>query len=141
MFLTAIQYQHKQFSYTQTTSDKSTVNKTKRKNICIVQINNINNKNMEIKQPLHNTYHHSTINNIQETKHFKLHTHSHNWKFRRRANHLHHEKFTDLNIPTNINTHNTELQMIRINTNIHKDITASNLYILQRDADHLTTQH
>ena len=42
--------------------------------------------------------------------------------------------FTDLSIPTNINTHNTELQMVRIHTNIHKYITFSILYLPPRDA-------
>ena len=50
----------------------------------------------------------------------------------------HNITFTDLNIPTNINTHNTELEMVRIHTN--KNITSFNLYIPPRDtkSNHIT---
>ena len=43
---------------------------------------------------------------------------------------------TDLNIPTNINTHNAELQIGRIHTNKPK---VSNLYILDAASPHYTT--
>ena len=41
--------------------------------------------------------------------------------------------FTNINIPKSINTHNTELQLIKIHIGKTKDITVANSYFLPRD--------
>ena len=41
--------------------------------------------------------------------------------------------FTTTNIPSTINTHNTELQMVKLHINNTKHITIANMYIHHRD--------
>ena len=42
--------------------------------------------------------------------------------------------FTTTDIPSTINTHNTELQMVKVHINNTKHITIANIYILPRDS-------
>ena len=49
--------------------------------------------------------------------------------------------FTTTDIPSTINTHNTELQMVKVHINNTKHITIANIYIPPRDSasTHYTT--
>ena len=42
--------------------------------------------------------------------------------------------FTTTDIPSTINTHNTELQMVKVHINNTKNITIANIYIPPRDS-------
>ena len=110
-----------------------------------VKINRIKNKLEELKLLIHET--HANIITIQETKLTpKAKTPKvHNFTTVR-TNRLHKAgggliilirnniTFTTTDIPSTINTHNTELQMFRIHINHTKHITIANIYIPPRDS-------
>ena len=48
--------------------------------------------------------------------------------------------FTTTDIPLTINTHNTELQMVKVHINNTKHITIANIYIPPRDNTLMTTE-
>ena len=82
-------------------------------------------------QQTQQTHHH-----IQDTQNNKLHFHMHRQSsgVRRRTTHIHQTQHNiHVDIPRNINTHNTELQMVRIHTNRDKHFTIAKLYIPPRD--------
>ena len=109
-----------------------------------VNINGIKNKLEELKLLIHDT--HAVIITIQETK---LTPKTNNLTVHNltivRANRLHKAggglitlirdniTFTTTDIPSTINTHNTELQMVKIHINNTKHITIANMYIPHRD--------
>ena len=124
---------------------------TKEKNIVILQINinGFRNKIEELKKTRtkHPTGHHHNTRN-------KTHTESENTLLQ---HHTHRQRaqtkrwiitlikdvitFTNINIPNAINTHNTELQLIKIHICKTKDITVANTYFPPRDttSSHYTT--
>ena len=104
-----------------------------------VNINGIKNNLEELKLLIHDT--HAGIITIQETK---LTPKSKTPKVHNttvRTNRLHKAgsalfalirdniKFTTTGIPSTINTHNTELQMVKVHINNTKHITIANIYI------------
>ena len=117
------------------------------RNLTIMQvnINGIKNKLEELKLLIHDT--HAYISTIQETKLArKANTPKvHNFTTVR-ADRLHKAggglitlirdniTFTTTDIPSTINTHNTELQMVKIHINNTKHITIANIYISPRDS-------
>ena len=130
------------------------------KNLIILQvnINGINNKLEELKTLIKNT--HADIITIQETK---LTSKSNTPKVPTyttvRADRPHKSggglimlirdniTFTPTDIPSTINTHNIELQMVKVHLNNTKHITIANVYIPPRDSTiraenwwHISTQ-
>ena len=117
------------------------------RNLIIVQvhINGIKNKLEELKLLIHDT--HAYIITIQETKlTFKTNTPKvHNFTTVH-DNRLHKTRdglitlirdnitFTKTYMPSTINTHNTELQMVKEHINNTKHITIANMYIPPRDS-------
>ena len=117
------------------------------RNLIILQvnINGINNKLEELKTPIKNT--HADIITIQETK---LTSKSNTPKVPTyttvRADRPHKSggglitlirdniTFTPTDIPSTINTHNIELQMVKVHLNNTKHITIANVYIPPRDS-------
>ena len=109
-----------------------------------VNINGLRNKLEELKLLIHDT--HADIITIQETKLTpkaktpKIHNFT-----AVRTDRLHKAggglitlirdniTFTTTNIPSTINTHNTELQMVKVHINNTKHITIANIYIPPRD--------
>ena len=109
-----------------------------------VNINGLRNKLEELKLLIHDT--HASIITIQETKLSpKAKTHKiHNFTAVH-TDRLHKAggglitlirdniTFTTIDIPSTINTHNTELQMVKVHINNTKHITIANIYIPPRD--------
>ena len=117
-------------------------NQPKDKNIVILQINinGIRNKIEELKKLVHSSQ--PAIITIQETQKAKhqntpLHHHAHRQRVQTRRGLITLIKddltFTNINIPTAINTHNTELQLIKIHIGKTKDITVANTYFTPRN--------
>ena len=118
--------------------------KSERNRILQVNINGLRNKLEELKQLIHDT--HADIIIIQETKLTpKAKTPKiHNFKSVRTDRLLKaggglitlirdNITFTTTDIPSTINTHNIELQMVKVHINNTKDITIANIYIPPRD--------
>ena len=113
------------------------------RNLIILQvnINRLRNKLEELKMLIHNT--HADIIAIQETKLIPK-AKIHNF-IAVRTDRLHKAggglitlirnniTFTTTDIPLTINTHNTELQMVKVHINSTKHITIANIYIPPRD--------
>ena len=106
-----------------------------------VNINGVINKLVELKLLIHDT--HADIITIQETKHApKANTPKVHHFTTVRADMLHktggglitliRDNITT-DIPSTINTHNTELQMVKVHINNTKNITIKNIYIPPRD--------
>ena len=130
---------------TNTTQTHRPSSKSER-NLIILQanINRLRHKLEEFKLPIHDT--HAYIITIQETmltpkaKTPKIHNFT-----AVRTDRLHKTggglitliidniTFTTTYIPSTINTHNTELQMVKIHINNSKHITMANIYIPPRD--------
>ena len=112
-----------------------------------VSINGLRNKPKELKLLIHDT--HADIITIQETKLTpkaktpKIHNFT-----AVRTDRLHKAggglitlirdniTFTTTDIPSTINTHNTELQMVKVHINNTKHITIANIYIPPPDTTH-----
>ena len=110
------------------------------KNLIILQvnINGLKNKLDELKWFIHDT--HAAIITIQETKLTKKHnfTTVHTDRLRKAGGGLitlirDNITFTITDIPSTINTHNTELQVVKVYINNTKHITIANIYIPPRD--------
>ena len=129
------------------TTQKHRPSSKNERNLIILQINinKINKKLEKLKLLIHNT--HTNIITIQETKLTpKANTPKvHNFTTMR-ADRLHKAEvglitlirdnitFTTTDIPSTINTHNTELQMVKVHINNTKHITITNIYIPPRDS-------
>ena len=110
-----------------------------------LNINGINNKHEELKQLAHTTQ--PDIITIQETKLRRTtktptlpdYTHIRTDRQGKLGGGLltyirHNITFTNLPIPSHINTHNTELQLVKVHTNnYNKSITIANIYIPPRN--------
>ena len=132
-----------------TSTQKPSSNNERNLIILQVNINGINNKLEELKTLIKNTY--ADIITIQETK---LTSKSNTPKVPTyttvRANRPHKSggglimlirdniTFTPTDIPSTINTHNIELQMVKVHLNNTKHITIANVYIPPR---HSTSTH
>ena len=116
------------------------------RNLIILQvnINGLRNKLEELKLFIQDT--HSDIITIQETKLTpkaqtpKIHnfTAVHTDRFHNAGGGLitlirYNTRFTTTDIPSAINTHNTELQMVKVHINNTKHITIANIHIPPRD--------
>ena len=128
-----------------TSIHKSSSNNERNLIILQVNINGINNKLEELKTLIKNT--HADIITIQETK---LTSKSNTPKVPTyttvRADRPHKSggglitlirdniTFTPTDIPSTINTHNIELQMVKVHLNNTKHITIANVYIPPRDS-------
>ena len=117
-----------------------------------VNINGLRNKLEELKLLIHDT--HADIITIQETK---LTTKANTPKIHNftsvRTDRLHKAggglitlirdniTFTTTDIPSTINTHNIELQMVKVHINNTKHITIANIYIPPRDTTSTNIPH
>ena len=122
-------------------SSKSEINLS----ILQVNLNRIKNKLEELKLLIHDT--HADIITIQETKLTpkantpKVHdfTTVHADRFHKAGGEIiplirDNTTFTTTDIPSTINTHNTELQMVKVHINNTKHITIANIFIPPRDS-------
>ena len=138
--------QTKDYHRTTNTTQKHRPSSKSERNLIMLQvnINGLRHKLEELKLLIHDT--HADIITIQETKLTpkaktpKLHNFT-----AVRTDRLHNAggrlitlirdniTFTTTDIPSTINTHNTELQMVKVHINKTKHITIANIYIPPRD--------
>ena len=121
--------QTKDYHRTTNTTQTHRPNSKSEINLIILQvnINRLRNKLEELKLLIHDT--HADIFTIQETK---LTPKAKTLKIRENIT------FTTTDIPSTINTHNTELQIVKIHINNTNHITIANIYIPPRD---ITSTH